>query len=89
MYAIRSYYGSLEDVDLAVINTVYASQINLQPTRDGLFVEDKDSPYVNLIVARENNKDDENVKTFVKAYQDEAVYEKAVELFKGGVVKGW
>jgi len=76
---------SLEDVDLAVINTVYASQINLQPTRDGLFVEDKDSPYVNLIVARENNKDDENVKTFVKAYQDEAVYQKAVELFN----KGW
>ncbi len=80
---------SLEDVDFAVINTVYASQINLEPTRDGLFVEDKDSPYVNLIVAREDNKDSEAVKTFVKAYQDEAVYQKAVELFKGGVVKGW
>ena len=80
---------ALEDVDLAVINTVYASQVNLQPTRDGLFVEDKDSPYVNLIVARENNQNDEKVKNFVKSYQDEAVFKKATELFNGGVVKGW
>ncbi len=80
---------ALEDVELAVINTVYASQVDLQPTRDGLFVEDKESPYVNLIVARENNQNDEKVKNFVKAYQDEAVYKKATELFNGGVVKGW
>ena len=80
---------ALEDVDLEIINTVYASQVNLQPTRDGLFVEDKDSPYVNLIVARENNQNDEKVKNFVKSYQDEAVFKKATELFNGGVVKGW
>lgn len=60
---------SLDDVDLAIINTTYASQIDLLPTRDGLFVEDKDSPYVNLIVAREDNKDAEKVKQFVAAYQ--------------------
>ena len=80
---------ALEDVDLAIINTVYASQVNLQPTRDGLFVEDKESPYVNLIVARENNQNDEKVKNFVKSYQDEAVFKRATELFNGGVVKSW
>ncbi|WP_445401487.1 MetQ/NlpA family lipoprotein [Zobellella sp. An-6] len=80
---------SLEDVSVAVINTTYASQIDLLPTRDGLFVEDKESPYVNLIVAREDNRDDERVQTFVKAYQSEEVYQAALELFKGGVVKGW
>ncbi|PSJ43826.1 methionine ABC transporter substrate-binding protein MetQ [Zobellella endophytica] len=80
---------SLEDVSVAVINTTYASQIDLLPTRDGLFVEDKESPYVNLIVAREDNRDDERVQTFVKAYQSEEVYQAASELFKGGVVKGW
>ena len=80
---------SLDDVELAIINTVYASQINLLPSRDGLFVEDKDSPYVNLVVAREDNKDAKKVKEFVAAYQSEAVYQKALELFKGGVVKGW
>ncbi|GAA3551209.1 MetQ/NlpA family lipoprotein [Zobellella aerophila] len=80
---------SLEDVALAVINTTYASQIDLLPSRDGLFVEDKESPYVNLIVSREDNQDDERIKTFVKAYQSEEVYQAALELFKGGVVKGW
>ena len=80
---------SLDDVDLAIINTTYASQIDLLPTRDGLFVEDKDSPYVNLVVARENNKDAQKVKQFVQAYQSEEVFKAAQELFHGGVVKGW
>ncbi|MGF1760523.1 methionine ABC transporter substrate-binding lipoprotein MetQ [Photobacterium sagamiensis] len=80
---------SLDDVQLAIINTTYSSSINLTPERDGVFVEDKESPYVNLIVAREDNVDAENVKTFVKAYQSEAVYAAAQEIFQGGVVKGW
>ena len=80
---------SLDDVDLAIINTTYASQINLLPTRDGLFVEDKDSPYVNLIAAREADKETQKVKQFVQAYQSEEVYKAAQELFHGGVVKGW
>ncbi|MBU3824529.1 MAG: methionine ABC transporter membrane-anchored lipoprotein MetQ, partial [Candidatus Oceanisphaera merdipullorum] len=80
---------SLDDVAFAIINTTYASQLNLVPDRDGLFVEDKDSPYTNLIVARKDNQGDERVLTFVKAYQSDEVYEAAKELFKGGVVKGW
>ncbi len=82
---------SLDDdqIALAIINTTYASQINLTPTRDGLFVEEKDSPYVNLIVAREDNKDAANVKKFVQAYQSDEVYEAANKIFNGGAVKGW
>lgn len=80
---------SLDDVSLAIINTTYAGSINLSPEKDGLFVEDKESPYVNLIVAREDNVNAENVKNFVKAYQSDAVYEAAMEIFQGGVVKGW
>ena len=47
------------------------------------------SPYVNLIVAREDNADSENVKNFVKAYQTDEVYQEAMKLFNGSVVKGW
>ncbi|OEF23898.1 methionine ABC transporter substrate-binding lipoprotein MetQ [Vibrio rumoiensis] len=81
--------NSLQDVALAIINTTYASSINLSPEKDGIFVENKESPYTNLIVAREDNADSENVKNFVKAYQTEEVYEAAKKLFNGGVVKGW
>ncbi|MBN3063297.1 MetQ/NlpA family lipoprotein [Pectobacterium quasiaquaticum] len=82
---------SLDDaqIALAVINTTYASQINLTPTKDGLFVEEKDSPYVNLLVSREDNKDAENVKKFVQAYQSDAVNDAANKIFNGGAVKGW
>jgi len=82
---------SLDDaqIALAVINTTYASQINLTPAKDGIFVEDKDSPYVNMIVTREDNKDAENVKKFVQAYQSDEVDQAANKVFDGGAVKGW
>ncbi len=82
---------SLDDnkIDLAVINTTYASQINLTLAKDGLFVEDKDSPYVNIIVSREDNKDSEAVKQFVQAYQSDEVFNEADKVFNGGAVKGW
>ncbi|AHF93913.1 lipoprotein, YaeC family [Opitutaceae bacterium TAV1] len=80
---------TLPDVDLAVINTTYAGQIGLSPTKDGLFVEDKDSPYVNLIVVREDNKDSPAVRTLVQTWQTDEVLEAAEKIFPGGVVKGW
>lgn len=80
---------TLDDVAFSIINTTYAGQIGLTPTKDGLFVEDKNSPYVNLIVARQSNKDSEAVKDFVKAYQSDEVFNKANEVFKGAMVKGW
>lgn len=80
---------TLDDVALAVINNTYAGQAGLTPDKDGVIVEGKESPYVNLIVSREDNKDDEAIKTFVKAWQTEEVYQEAFKLFQGGVVKGW
>ena len=80
---------SLDDVTLAIINTTYASSINLTPEKDGIFVEDKESPYVNLLVARQDNINAENVQNFLKAYQTDEVAEAASTIFHGGSVKGW
>lgn len=80
---------SLDDVTLAIINNTYANAINLTPSKDGIFVEDKESPYVNLIVARADNVNAQNVQQFVEAYQTDAVFNAADELFDGGAVKGW
>ena len=82
---------SLDDaqIDLAIINNAFAGQANLTPSKDGIFVEDKESPYVNIIVAREADKDNENVKNFVKAYQTDAVAQKADQIFNGGAIRGW
>ena len=79
---------ALDDVDLAVVNNTYAAQVGLT-ANDGVFVENKDSPYVNIIVARADNKDSETIKNFVQAYQSNEVETEAKNQFKDGVVKGW
>ncbi|MDB2384703.1 MetQ/NlpA family ABC transporter substrate-binding protein [Endozoicomonas sp.] len=80
---------SLDDVDLAFINSTYAVAAGLLPERDALISEGKESPYVNIIVSREGNKTDPRVDLLVKAYQSAAVEKKAKELFQGSAVAGW
>ncbi|OOR89464.1 methionine ABC transporter substrate-binding protein MetQ [Moraxella caviae] len=79
---------ALDDVELAVVNNNYAGQVGLTAD-DGVFVEDKDSPYVNIIVARSDNAESEAVQNFVKAFQSDEVEAEAKKQFKDGVVKGW
>lgn len=76
-------------VSIAIINNTFATPAGLVASRDGLFVEDKQSPYVNIIVSREDNKNEEKIKKFVKAYQSPEVEQAAVKEFKGGAIKGW
>lgn len=76
-------------VTVAIISTTYIQQTGLTPTKDGIFIEDKESPYVNIIVTREDNKEAENVKKFIQAYQSDEVEEAANRIFNGGAVKGW
>ena len=76
-------------IALAVINTTFSSQVGLSPTRNGLFIEDKNSPYVNIFASRIDNKDSAKVKNLVKAYQSDEVAAAAAELYKGDAVKGW
>ncbi|MCP1104652.1 MetQ/NlpA family lipoprotein [Serratia nevei] len=76
-------------VTVAVISTTYINQTGLSPTKDGIFIEDKDSPYTNIIVTREDNKDAPNVQNFIKAYESDEVAKAAEKIFNGGAVKGW
>ncbi len=90
-WKLHSLPRSLDDkeVVVAIINNTFAGQIGLTAKRDGIMVEDSDSPYVNLIVTREDNKDQEKMKKFVKAYQSDEVAKVAEAEFKGGQIKGW
>jgi D-methionine transport system substrate-binding protein len=77
---------SLDDVDLALINTNYALEAGLVPTRDALFIEGSDSPYVNVLVARRDNKDAPAVQKLVKALQSPQVKQFILDKYKGAVV---
>lgn len=79
---------SLQDVTLAAINTNYAVVAGLT-TKDALFHEDKDSPYMNLIVIREDEKNDPRLKELVLAFQSPEVKEAAKKIFNDQAIAAW
>ena len=74
---------SLDDLDAAAINTNYAVQANLVPTRDAIAIEDAKGPYANLLAVRTVDKDKPWVAKLVKAFQSPEV-RKLVETSFGG-----
>lgn len=79
----------LDDIDAAVINTTFAIPAGLTPSHDAIFVEDKDSPYANVIVIHRDSKKKNQLKQLVNALNSEPVKQKANELFGEGAVAAW
>lgn len=79
----------LPDVDLAIINTNYAMEAELLPTRDGLIVEPSSSPYANLVVVRTADKTDPRFLKLVSALHSAEVLNKAQQLFNGQAIPAW
>ena len=71
--------ATLADFAASAINGTYAQTVGLNPERDGLITEEQlpsdVNPYVNIIVARTADADNETYKTIVEAYQTQLVAE--------------
>lgn len=76
----------LTQVDLALINTNYALEAKLNPTKDALAIEGSDSPYVNILVSRPDNKDSADMQKLAKALHSPEVKQFILEKYKGAVV---
>ena len=76
----------LTQVDLALINTNYALEAKLDPAKDALVIEGSDSPYVNILVARPDDKDSEDMKKLVAALHSPEVKAYILEKYKGAIV---
>ncbi|MFI7858586.1 MULTISPECIES: MetQ/NlpA family ABC transporter substrate-binding protein [Pseudomonas] len=76
----------LTQVDAALINTNYALEAKLNPEKDALAIEGSDSPYVNILVARPDNKDSEDMKKLAAALHSPEVKQFINEKYKGAVV---
>ncbi|MGZ0704256.1 MetQ/NlpA family ABC transporter substrate-binding protein [Pseudomonas sp. L5B5] len=76
----------LTQVDLALINTNYALEAKLDPAKDALVIEGKDSPYVNILVARPDDKDSDAMKKLVAALHSPQVKKFIEEKYKGAIV---
>ena len=80
---------TLEDMEIAAINTNYAMSAGLVPAKDALILEDSSSPYANILAVRGKDKDNPLYKKFLKAYQSEEVKKFVTEQFKGSVIVAW
>ena len=76
----------LDQVDLDMINTNYALEAGLNPATDALIIEGADSPYVNFLVARPDNKDSDAIQKLAKALTSPEVKAFIVQKYKGAVV---
>lgn len=80
---------SLDDLDLAAINTNYAMPAGLVPGKDSLVLEDPNSPYANILAVRGKDKDNPLYQKFVKAYHSDEVKKFVQDEFKGSIVVAW
>lgn len=76
----------LQDVDGAIINGNYAIPAGLIATRDGLFVEDASSPYVNVIAVKEGNENNPAVLALIEALKGDKVAAYVAENYPNGEV---
>ena len=76
----------LDQVDLALINTNYALDAGLQPTRDALAIEDAHSPYVNFLVGLPKLREDPRVKKLEAALTSPEVKAFIQKKYQGAVL---
>ena len=76
----------LAQVDLALINTNYALEAGLNPSKDALVIEGSDSPYVNILVVNSKNKDAADLQKLAKALNSAEVKAFINDKYKGAVV---
>ena len=78
--------SSRPDLDLAVINSNYALGAGLNPTTDALAIESSDSPYVNVLVVKEGNENNEAIQALVEALHSDTIRTYIEDTFDGAVV---
>ncbi len=77
---------TLEDVDIAIINTNFAMNAQLNPMKDALFIEDSTSPYVNIVVVRNGDGERPEIKELLNALKSEKVKKFITEKYNGAIV---
>lgn len=76
----------LQDVDYAVINSNYALDAGLNPTRDALTFEGSYSAYGNILVVKEGNENEPKLLALKAALESVAVAEFIDQKYEGAVV---
>lgn len=71
---------------LIAINANYAIEADLSPAEDALFFEGDDSQYVNIVVARTEDKDNENLQKLIEILQSSSVADFINDQYEGEII---
>lgn len=77
---------TLDDVDCAVANSNYAIGVGLNPLKDSIYLEDKESPYVIVVAARTGEEKNPAVTKLVSALKSPETQKFMIDTYKGSVV---
>lgn len=77
---------TLDDVDISIINTNFALNADLNPMKDALFIEDKDSPYVNIVTVRDGDENRDDIKKLLAALKSDKVKKFILDKYTGAIV---
>ena len=77
---------ALEDLDAAVINSNFALGANLNPSKDAIAIEPKDSPYANVIAVRKGDENKQEIKELMSALRSPEVKNFIEKKYDGAVV---
>ena len=77
---------AIDDVDIAVINTNFALEAGLNPLKDSLFLEAKDSPYANILAIRAGDESRPEIQKLLKALQSPEVKKFIEAKYKGAIL---
>lgn len=72
--------------DAVLINSNYAIDGGLNPIKDSIAIEDKESPYVNVIAVRKGDENKPAIKTLVEVLHSKEIQDFILEKYKGAVV---
>ncbi|EAJ0151451.1 MetQ/NlpA family ABC transporter substrate-binding protein [Campylobacter jejuni] len=77
---------ALNDTDLAIITTNYALGAGLNPLKDGIFMEDKDSLYAIVLATRKGEETSQKSLVIKEILTSDKIKNFIIEKYKGSVI---
>lgn len=77
---------ALDDLDAAVINSNFALGANLNPSKDAIAIESKNSPYANVIAVRAGDEKKPAIEALMKSLHSPEVKKFIEDKYNGAVV---
>ncbi|MCY6369083.1 MetQ/NlpA family ABC transporter substrate-binding protein [Clostridium ganghwense] len=77
---------TLDQVDVGIINTNFALAAKLDPVKDAIYRESKDSPYSNVLAVRKEEKDKPYVKALSEVLNSKELKKFIEDKYKGVLI---